>query len=261
MAINGAGGRLGRAIIAAADETEGVRLTAGLVRPGSEDAGMDLGRLAGGAEIGLAASTDPGALAGANVVIDVSTPDGLMNLDSQLPEEAALVTGVTGLSPEQQARLEIMAKKRALVQADNFSLGVALLRAFTAQAAAALGPDWDIEIAETHHRHKMDAPSGTALMLGREAAQARGGSLDDLASHERAGERRQGAIGFSVSRAGGIVGEHAVSFTHAAERLTLSHDAFDRSIFARGALRAALWAAGRPPGHYDMMDVLNLKDR
>jgi 4-hydroxy-tetrahydrodipicolinate reductase len=173
----------------------------------------------------------------------------------------ALIVGATGFSEEDERRLLGLSAWCALVRSGNFSLGVTLLVALVEQAAQRLGSDWDIEIAETHHRRKVDAPSGTARMLAEAAAAGRGGPLADLAApawQATAGPRPEGAIGMAVSRAGGVVGDHAVAFASEDEVLTLSHRALDRTIFARGALAAAAWAHGRPPGLYGMRDVLEL---
>jgi 4-hydroxy-tetrahydrodipicolinate reductase len=171
-----------------------------------------------------------------------------------------LVLGATGFDAGQIARIDAAARKIAIVRAGNFSLGLNLVMGFVEQAARVLGPDaYDIEIFEAHHRHKVDAPSGAALMLGAAAARGRGVDLDKVAQRGRdgiTGARTPGDIGFSVMRGGGIVGEHSVTFAAEDEVLTLSHSARDRSLFARGAAAAARWVAGRPPGAYDMRDVL-----
>lgn len=234
IAVNGAGGRMGQAVIAAA------------------------GTLPGFAVVG-AADHDGGSFGDAQAVIDFSTPDGVAAALAAMPAGAAFVTGTTGLTAAQQQTIVEAAKARPVVQAGNFSVGVALLAGLVEMAARRLGPDWDIEVAETHHRRKADAPSGTALTLANAAARGRGVALDLKAGMDRNGTRREGLIGFSVSRAGGVVGEHAVSFTSERERVTLSHDAFDRAIFAEGALHAAKWAVGKSAGLYSMADVLDLR--
>ncbi len=208
------------------------------------------------------AGIDAGAFGKAGAVIDFSTPEGTLaalGVLSTLPASTAFVTGTTGLTPDQQSAIEAAARRRPVVQAGNFSVGVALLAGLAEIAARRLDEAWDIEIAETHHRRKLDAPSGTALALAAAAARGRGTSLDAAAGLDRTGARPAGSIGFSVSRAGGVVGEHAVSFTSDRERVALSHTAFDRGIFAEGALHAARWAHGRAPGLYSMADVLDLK--
>jgi 4-hydroxy-tetrahydrodipicolinate reductase len=203
------------------------------------------------------------AAAKAEVWIDFTTPEAtLAALDALAATETrAAIVCTTGLSPEQEQQIAAHATRIAIVRSGNFSLGVNLLAALVEQAAAKLGEDWDIEIHEAHHRRKVDAPSGTALLLGEAAAKGRGAALADLraAPHDGAtGPRRHGAIGFSVTRAGGIVGEHDVRFASEREILTLSHHALDRAVFADGALAAALWVAHKPPGLYSMRDVLGL---
>ena len=176
-----------------------------------------------------------------------------------------MVIGSTGLAPDHLRRIAEAATRVPIVRAGNFSLGINLLMGFVAQAARALPPDtWDVEVFEAHHRHKVDAPSGTALMLGQAAAGGRGVDLDKVGRRARdgiTGERTPGEIGFSVLRGGGIVGDHSVTFAGEEEILTLSHSGRDRGLFARGAAAAARWVVGRPPGEYDMQDVLGLKGR
>lgn len=197
-----------------------------------------------------------------DVIIDFTTPEHSVELAMRCASDArpALVIGSTGFSPEQSAAIAEAAKSVPIVLSGNFSLGVNILLGLVEQAARKLGPDaWDIEILDSHHRRKLDAPSGTALMLGEAAARARGRSLDELRTPARegdVGEREPGSIGFAALRAGGIVGEHSVIFASDDEIVTLSHSARDRSLFARGAMAAALWVAGRAPGLYDMQDVL-----
>lgn len=260
IGISGALGRMGRAVAAAADARDDVEVGAIYDRPGSE------GQIAEheGARGRVLVARDA-ALAGCDVVVDFSTPEAT----AQLVERAvalgrpALVIGSTGLNPAQEAQIREAARTLAIVRSGNFSLGVNMLMGLVEEAARRLGRDWDIEVFEAHHKRKVDAPSGTALMLGQAAAKGRGVDLDAVADRGRdgiTGPRREGAIGFSVMRAGGIVGEHSVVFAAEDEILTLSHSARDRSLFARGAVEAAVWAAGRPPGLYDMMDVLGFGD-
>ncbi|GGD13996.1 4-hydroxy-tetrahydrodipicolinate reductase [Aquisalinus flavus] len=197
-----------------------------------------------------------------DAVIDFTCPDyTIALLDDCVPRKIAMVIGTTGFTPEQEDRIRQAAEKIAIVKAGNMSLGINLLTLLVEQAAAALGPGYDIEIHEAHHRHKKDAPSGTALMLGEAAARGRGVTLKDKAVYARegqTGERPDGAIGFSVTRAGGIVGEHEVLLGSDEEVISLSHKALDRAVFARGAVTAAGWIAGREPGLYSMRDVLGL---
>ena len=204
-------------------------------------------------------------LGACDVVIDFTTPEASVALAARAARagKPALVIGSTGFEPAQRAAVERAAASVPIVLSGNFSLGVNVLMGLVAQAASRLNArDWDIEIAEAHHRRKVDAPSGTALMLGEAAATARGGRLADLRANPHngiTGPREEGRIGFSVTRGGGIVGEHAVTFAADDEILTLSHSARDRSLFARGAVEAAVWVAGRAPGLYDMQDVLGFK--
>lgn len=260
IAITGAAGRMGRALARAAADRAGVALTAAVDRPGSPDIGDDLGLLAGLSASGLCltASLDPGA---ADVIVDFSTPQATLAMLARttLP----IVIGTTGFTPADEAALAQAALDRAIVRSGNFSLGVNLVAAMVRRAAAVLGPDWDIEIIEAHHRRKVDAPSGTALLLGEAAAAGRGAALAELRlpPHDGVtGPRPRGGVGFAVVRAGGIVGDHEVVFAAEDEIVTLSHRAADRAIFARGALAAAVWAVGKPPGLYGMADVIGAMD-
>lgn len=200
-----------------------------------------------------------------DVIIDFSTPEASLALAQSAAERGgpALVIGSTGFTPEQEAELLKAAEKIAIVKSGNFSLGVNILIGLVEHAALRLDArDWDIEVTEAHHRRKIDAPSGTALMLGEAAAAGRGADLEDLKTPPYdgiTGERREGAIGFSSIRAGGVVGEHTVLFASEDEVLTLSHSAIDRSLFARGAVAAAAWVRTRRPGLYDMQDVLGFR--
>jgi 4-hydroxy-tetrahydrodipicolinate reductase len=252
IGVGGALGRMGRAIIAAVEAREDAGVAALFDQPARA------GEAVGGQVLGDLAA----ALAASDVVIDFSTPKASVALARGAAERGspALVIGATGASAEEETAIAEAAARVAIVRSGNFSLGVNLLLGLVDQAARRLGPDdWDIEIFEAHHRRKVDAPSGTALMLGGAAAGARGGDLAQLAERGRdtqVGARAKGAIGFSVMRGGGLVGEHSVSFIADDEVITLSHSARDRSLFARGALAAALWVADKPPGLYDMQDVL-----
>jgi 4-hydroxy-tetrahydrodipicolinate reductase len=200
-----------------------------------------------------------------DVVIDFTAPEASTALAERCADQGrpALVIGTTGFSPQELGVIEQAAQRTPVVLSGNFSLGINVLAGLVAEAAAKLGPDgWDIEVFEAHHRRKVDAPSGTALMLGEAAANARGKALAQLKAGARdgiTGERTPASIGFSSLRAGGIVGEHAVVLASEDEVLTLSHSARDRSLFARGAVEAALWLARQPPGLYDMQDVLGFK--
>jgi 4-hydroxy-tetrahydrodipicolinate reductase len=264
IAIAGAGGRMGRALVRAASHDPRFLICGGTERSDGQFLGIDLGALAGVAPLMMNTSETPNLAADkAQVWIDFTAPAAtIAALDALAgtPVRAAIV-GTTGLTVEQEAQVAEHAKRIAIVRSGNFSLGVNLLAALVEQAAQRLGPDWDIEITEAHHRRKADAPSGTALLLGEAAAQGRNIKLSNarLKPHDGiTGERKQGGIGFSAIRGGGIVGDHDVRFIAEREIVTLSHRAMDRAVFADGALAAALWVADRPPGLYSMRDVLGL---
>lgn len=264
IAIAGAGGRMGRALVRAAAHDARFLVCGGTERSDGQFLGIDLGALAGIAPLMMNTSETSNLAAGdATVWIDFTTPEAtIAALDALVgtPVRAAIV-GTTGLSAAQEAQIAEHARRIAIVRSGNFSLGVTLLAALVERAAQALGPDWDIEVTEAHHRRKVDAPSGTALLLGDAAARGRNRKLEDarLKPHDGiTGERKEGGIGFSVIRGGGIVGEHDVRFIAEREILTFSHQALDRAVFADGALAAAAWAADKPPGLYSMRDVLGL---
>jgi 4-hydroxy-tetrahydrodipicolinate reductase len=242
IGVLGAAGRMGRAIAEAAPAM-GVALAGGVDRDGAV-----FGPFSDAAELAL----------GTDVLIDFSTPDALgRHLDVARVDGGAIVVGTTGLTPEHHRLIDIAAQDVPVLQAANMSLGVNLLAALVQQAAARLGPDWDIEVLEMHHRHKLDAPSGTALLLGEAAARGRGRALDAPA-FDRNGQRREGAIGFASLRGGSVAGDHQVILAAEGERLELGHRAESRAIFARGAIRAALWLHGQAAGRYGMADVLGL---
>lgn len=247
VAVAGALGRMGREMADAVQGDARLALAARFHRPGSVGEGL--------------VSRDE-ALAVADLVIDFTTPAASADLASICAERGgpSLVIGSTGFDAAELAAIADAAKTIAIVRSGSFSLGLNMLVGLVEQAARALDPgDWDAEIVEAHHRHKVDAPSGTALMLGHAAAGGRGIDLDTVARLARdgvIGARPTGEIGFAVLRGGSIIGEHSVSFCAEGETLTLSHAAGDRVMFARGAIAAALWVAGGPPGEYDMRDVL-----
>jgi 4-hydroxy-tetrahydrodipicolinate reductase len=252
IAIAGANGRMGWAVAAAADAEPGVEVAARFGRPGAVGEGL----------VSMEA-----ALAVADVVVDFTTTEASVALAAYCAEHfpagdgPALVIGTTGFDADQLAAFRQAGETVAIVRAGNFSLGVNLLMGLVRKAAQALPADYDIEIFEAHHRRKVDAPSGTALMLGDAAAQGRGVALADVERRARdglTGPRSAGEIGFSVVRAGGIIGDHSVIFAAEQEVLTLSHSSRDRGLFARGALAAAVWAARQPAGEYDMQAVLGL---
>lgn len=263
IGIVGGSGRMGQMLIREVLGTKGATLSGATERPGSAAIGRDLGTLIGTDPIGVALTDDPATLfANSDTVIDFTVPAAtIIHAALAAQHGTALIVGTTGLSPEDHAGLTEAAAKAPLVVAANFSLGVTLLAGLVRKVAATLGPDWDIEIVEMHHRHKVDAPSGTALALGHAAAAGRGVDLADVKDAVRdghTGARTVGDIGFATLRGGDVVGDHTVIFATEAERLELSHKAGSRTIFARGAVRAALWAAGRTPGLYSMDDVLGL---
>lgn len=263
IVVTGASGRMGRMLIGLISASDKARLVGALERPGHPWVGRDAGEAMGGAPLGVPVTDDPlPAFAQAQAVIDFTAPAATVGFAALAAQARAVhVIGTTGLEPDHIARIEAAARHAVIIRAGNMSLGVNLLTELVRKVAAALDPDWDIEIVEAHHRHKVDAPSGTALMLGQAAAYGRGIRLADHSARARdgvTGPRREGDIGFAVVRGGDIVGEHDVVFAGQGERLILRHVATDRSIFARGALRAALWGQNRAPGNYDMRDVLGL---
>jgi 4-hydroxy-tetrahydrodipicolinate reductase len=263
IGIVGGGGRMGQMLIRQVLDTDGASLSGATERPGSAAVGRDLGTLIGSDPLGLAIGDDADALfAASDAVIDFTAPAAtLTHAALAAAHGTALIVGTTGLAADDHARLAEAARKAPLVVAANFSLGVTLLAGLVRKVAATLGPDWDIEILEMHHKHKVDAPSGTALALGRAAAAGRGVDLMDVKDAVRdghTGARTRGDIGFATMRGGDVVGDHTVLFATGAERLELTHKAGSRVIFARGAVRAAQWAAGRAPGLYSMDDVLGL---
>lgn len=263
IVVAGASGRMGRMVARALLDDGRARLAGALERQGHPWIGHDLGEMLGGAALGVIVGDDPlAALAGAQGVIDFTAPAATVALAELAAQARAVhVIGTTGLTAADLERIDAAARHAVIVRAGNMSLGVNLLVRLVEKVAAALDEDWDIEVVEAHHRHKVDAPSGTALMLGEAAARGRGHDLASLRSAARegvTGPRQPGTIGFSAIRGGDIVGEHDVILAAAGERVVLRHIATDRSIFARGAIRAALWGQGRKPGQYDMADVLGI---
>lgn len=263
IAVAGCAGRMGRQLVLAAHEA-GHALSGGSEAPGSQYLGRDIGSLAGLEPIGAtveAGLTEAGK--GADVWIDFTIPSATLMALAMLPSLCvkAAIVGTTGFSDEEEAQIKTAAERIAIVKAGNYSLGVNLLEALVRQAASRLGEDWDIEILETHHNRKIDAPSGTALMLGEAAAEGRGKPLSSVRTGPYDGpdaKREAGKIGFSVRRTGGVIGEHEVTFGSDKEIVSLSHTALDRAVFAHGAIKAAEWAAQQAPGLYDMSDVLGV---
>ncbi|MEJ2036593.1 MAG: 4-hydroxy-tetrahydrodipicolinate reductase [Maritimibacter sp.] len=263
IVINGASGRMGQMLVKVVNESPKARLVGALERPGHDWIGRDIGEAMGGAALGVTVTDDPlEAMAKAQAVIDFTAPAATVPLaDIAAQARAVHVIGTTGLSGEDIARLDAAARHAIIVRAGNMSLGVNLLVQLTKKVAAALDESFDIEIVEAHHKHKVDAPSGTALMLGEAAAEGRGVDHDAMADRGRdviTGAREAGHIGYSAIRGGDIIGEHDVIFAGEGERITLRHVASDRALFARGALKAALWGVDQKPGAYDMLDVLGL---
>lgn len=263
IVITGASGRMGQMLIGMVLASDKARLASCVERAGHAWIGRDVGEAMGGAAVGVKVTDDPlEAFSRAQAVIDFTAPAATVEFVALAAQARAVhVIGTTGLEAEHLAWIEAASRHAVIVRAGNMSLGVNLLTRLTQKVAEALDADWDIEILEAHHRMKVDAPSGTALMLGAAAAAGRGVSLDNARVSGRdgiTGARPEGTIGFSAIRGGDIVGEHDVIFAAAGERIVLRHIATDRAIFARGALKAALWGQGRKPGQYDMMDVLGL---
>jgi 4-hydroxy-tetrahydrodipicolinate reductase len=264
IGIMGGGGRMGRMLIAEVAALDGCSLAGAAEAPSSALIGCDLGELAGIGALGLPMTADrPSLFAASDVVIDFTTPAAsIAHAELAAALGKALVIGTTGLDKGQKAALEAAAERTPIVWAPNMSLAVNLLLGLVEQVAARLGEDFDIEIIEMHHRGKVDAPSGTALALGRAAAAGRGLDLDRRSLRARdgiTGARPTGDIGFATLRGGDVVGDHTVIFAGMGERLELTHRASSRQIFARGAVRAACWVAGKPPGLYDIKDVLGLR--
>ncbi|MCS6879020.1 MAG: 4-hydroxy-tetrahydrodipicolinate reductase [Geminicoccaceae bacterium] len=263
IGVIGCCGRMGRTVIREIVQAPDLELAGGIDRPDHPELGRDLGELAGLPPLGLRAGADLETLLdGAGAVVEFSTAEAsIAHARRCAARGVPLVLGTTGFTAEQDAELSELARVFPLLVAPNMSLGVNLLLALTERVARALGPEFDIEIFEMHHRHKVDAPSGTALALGRAAAAGRGVRLEEVAVRARegiTGPRVSGTIGFASLRGGDVVGDHAVIFAGEGERIVLQHLASDRKIYARGALAAARWLVGRPPGRYGMRDVLGL---
>ena len=263
LVITGASGRMGQTLVRLAQASDKLRLVACVERAGNPWVGQDVGEAMGGPALGVRVTDDPlEAFAHAQAVVDFTTPAATVEFAALAAQARAVhVIGTTGLEAGHLAKIEAASRHAVIVRAGDMSLGVNLLVRLTQKVAEALDADWDVEIVEAHHRMKVDAPSGTALMLGAAAAKGRGVSLEDAKVSGRdgiTGARERGTIGFSAIRGGDIVGEHDVIFAGEGERIVLRHLATDRAIFARGALKAAVWGQGRKPGHYDMMDVLGI---
>jgi 4-hydroxy-tetrahydrodipicolinate reductase len=264
LAIAGAAGRMGRVLTRIVNETPGAEVAGGIETRGSAHVGADMGVLAGIGALGVTISDDALSLCTQiDGIIDFTVPAATLAL-AELSAQARIVhvIGTTGIDAEGDAKIKAAARHARIIKSGNMSLGVNLLAVMVKKVAAALGEDFDIEVLEMHHRHKIDAPSGTALLLGEAAADGRGIDLAARSVRVRdghTGARPVGDIGFATLRGGSVVGDHTVMFAGAAERIELSHKAESRDIFARGAVKAALWGMDRKPGLYSMIDVLGLE--
>ncbi len=265
IAITGCSGRMGQMLVKQVLATEGVALSGVTERPGHDWIGQDLGEAMGIGAEGVIVSDDPlEVFARAQAVIDFTSPIATLE-HAALAAQARLVhvIGTTGFDAPHFEKLAAAARHAAIIRAGNMSLGVNLLTALARKVGEALNTDWDVEVVEMHHNQKVDAPSGTALMLGQAVAEGRGADLAEISDRGRdglTGARKQGDIGFVSMRGGDVVGEHDVIFASAGERVILRHVASDRTIFAKGAVKAALWGQGKKPGEYSMLDVLGIGD-
>ncbi len=266
VGVVGGSGRMGQMVVAQVTETQGCAIAGGVDQPGNAVIGKDIGAVAGIEPLGVAVGDDAAAMiAGVDVVIDFTVPEATV-AHARLAAQAgaAMVIGTTGLDKEQAGVIETAARHVPIVWAPNMSVGVTLLLALSEQVAGILGPDdYDIEIVEMHHKHKIDAPSGTALGLGHAVAAGRGVDLDSVykvARDGHTGARPTGEIGFAVLRGGDVVGEHSVIYAGEGEQVVLTHKAGSRKVFAAGAVRAALWTQGRAAGLYSMRHVLGFED-
>jgi len=264
LAIAGAAGRMGRVLTRIVHETPGAEVAGGIESKGSPHAGADMGQLAGLGKLGISITDDPLTLVSqVDGVIDFTVPAATLAL-AELSAQARIVhvIGTTGIDETGNDQIRAAARHARIIKSGNMSLGVNLLASLVRRVASALGEEYDIEILEMHHKHKIDAPSGTALMLGEAAAQGRGIDLKDHSVRSRdghTGARKAGDIGFATLRGGSVVGEHTVMFAGETERIELTHKASSREMFARGAVRAALWGFDKKPGLYSMTDVLGLE--
>lgn len=265
IGIVGVAGRMGSTLVHEVNQTVGAFLAAATEAPNMAHIGRDVGAIVGLDDLNIIIQDTPEHMFDiCDVVIDFSTPALIKtHTDLAIKYKTALVVGTTGLGEAEQKNLDRACQKVPIVQAGNMSLGVNILQGLTHKLAKILQEDWDIEIIEMHHRHKVDAPSGTALMLGEAAAEGRGVELSNHAVMSREGHtgpRKEGDIGFAALRGGSVIGDHSVIFAGDNEIIEVSHRAASRTIFAKGAVRAALWCDKRAPGRYDMQDVLGLND-
>ncbi len=263
VAVVGVGGRMGQALGRAVDAQQEMHLTGAIDRPDAPVQGQDAGVVSGTSALGVEVTADPlPVFANCDAVLDFTAPEATIAY-SELAAQARIVhvIGTTGFSDDDEEKINAAARHARIIKSGNMSLGVNLLAGLVRRAAAALGPEFDIEIVEMHHRHKVDAPSGTALLLGEAAADSR---QIDLAEHSvrtrdgHTGPREQGSIGFATLRGGSVVGDHTVVLAGEGERIELTHRAQDRTVFANGAVRAARWGQDKTPGLYSMADVLGL---
>jgi 4-hydroxy-tetrahydrodipicolinate reductase len=263
LAVAGAGGRMGRALIEAGAGTPGIKVVAALDIPGSACIGRDAGEFAAGASGVTIGSDIAAAVAASDILVDFTRPAGTAaHLAACRAAGKKLVIGTTGFDDAQLAAIRAASRDIAIVLAPSFSIGMNVTMKLVEMASRTLGADYDVEVFEVHHRHKVDAPSGTALKLGEVAAKARGqdiGAAGVFERHGLTGERKPGTIGFSVARGGDIIGDHTVLFAGTGERVELTHRASSRATYAQGAMRSALWLASQPPGLYDMQDVLGMR--
>jgi 4-hydroxy-tetrahydrodipicolinate reductase len=265
IAIAGAGGRMGRELARIVHDMPGCALAGGLEAKGSPHVGMDYGALIGVSQRGVMISDDAKAImADIDGIIDFTVPAATLELVKLTAQHGKVhVIGTTGLDAAGEAAIAAASKVTRIVKSGNYSLGINILQSMLRKAAAALSDDYDAEVLEMHHRHKIDAPSGTALMLGQAVADGRKVDLKTKSVRSRdghTGARKPGDIGFATLRGGSVVGDHTVMFASDSERIEFTHKAQSREMFARGAVRACLWAQSKPPGFYDMQDVLGLKD-
>jgi len=261
IGVVGCAGRMGVTLLKQIAASEGCVIAGGTERSGSDAVGRDIGEVAGLGALGIAVVDDAATLiAGADAILDFTVPAAtVVHANLCAAHNTIHIIGTTGMETADNAAIAEAAMRTPIMQAGNMSVGVNLMVEVTRRVAAALDADWDIEVVEMHHRHKVDAPSGTALMLGRAAADGRGVDHDTAAVRGRdgiTGARKRGDIGYAALRGGNVVGDHTVIFAADNERIEISHKAADRALFARGAVTAALWARDRAPGHYDMADVL-----
>jgi 4-hydroxy-tetrahydrodipicolinate reductase len=262
LAIAGAAGRMGRELARVVHATEGCILAGALEIKGSTHLGADYGQLIGAGDIGVNISDDAAAvIAGVDGVIDFTVPAATLSLVQHTTGKIHVI-GTTGIDAAGDAAIAAAARHARIVKSGNYSLGVNILQGLVRQVAMLLGDEFDIEVLEMHHKHKIDAPSGTALMLGKAAADGRRVKLSEKSVRSRdghTGARKAGDIGFATLRGGAVIGDHTVMFANDAERIELTHKAQSREMFARGAVRAAIWAKDQAPGLYDMQDVLGMK--